>query len=239
MTRWETGGHTLGHLTACQSPGDPPRPAQQAVGAWQCVHEPDATSYLRSTLPAGCWRALRSKLCNRLNKATAPGRCWRKAWRKQARWCSCWPCAALLRKAPAGAPGARPCSGLGDHSMCHTGGTPRRHQPSLLTSGVTRGQARAWLIRATASRQRATSTWSTRTRGAARAADSSGARRPRMSAAAEEAALAVVGEVLASHAGRRLFPVAGCQVHTAHPLLLEVRHGRVCQSVPICHELCT
>jgi len=39
-----------------------------------------------------------------------------------------------------------------------------------------------------------------------------------MSAAAEEAALAVVGEVLASHSGRRLFPIAGCQVCTALPL---------------------
>jgi len=131
----EPGGHTLGRLTACQPPEDLPRRAQQAVGACQCVHKQvDAASCPRSTLPAGCWRAVHGKLCIRLSKATAPGRCWRKAWRRRARWGSCWPCAAPSRKAPAGAPspGPRPCSGLGDRSLCHTGGTPRSHQTLLL-----------------------------------------------------------------------------------------------------------
>lgn len=100
----------------------------------------DAASCPRSTLPAGCWRAVHGKLCIRLSKATAPGRCWRKAWRRRARWGSCWPCAAPSRKAPAGAPspGPRPCSALGDRSLCHTGGPPRSHPTLLLTLGAYR-----------------------------------------------------------------------------------------------------
>ncbi len=55
-----------------------------------------------------------------------------------------------------------------------------------------------------------------------------------MSAAAEEAALAVVGEVLASHSGRRLFPIAGCQVCTALPLQQQtVREKSRVQTAPV------
>jgi len=55
-----------------------------------------------------------------------------------------------------------------------------------------------------------------------------------MSAAAEEAALAVVGEVLASHSGRRLFPIAGCQVCTALPLQQQtVREKSRVQNAPL------